>query len=69
MNKVDIKIGQSIYNDVAIINVDKADGSTANFLYEGLPKTINISTNIVDTNITSTISKTRTIITSISLEG
>lgn len=69
MPNVNIKIGQSSYYNIAVINVDKVDGGTANFLYEGLPKTMNVSTNIVDTKVKSTISRTRTITTSISLEG
>ena len=40
MKTVNIKIGKTTYSDVSVLNVDKASGGTANFIYEGDRKSV-----------------------------
>ena len=68
MEKVDIKIGTNTYTDVSIINVDKADGGKANFIYDGITFPYEIKDNLTNHSINSLVSSNEPIIiTSIEL--
>lgn len=67
MDKVNIKLGQNIYNDVSIINVDKAEGGTANFVYDGINNPIQITSSIYQNTYKTTVNRTPTITTTIEL--
>ena len=70
MEKVDIKIGATTYSGVSIINVDKADGGTADFVYGGITDPYIIIETFTNYNVTSkgTINEPK-ITTSIELGG
>lgn len=53
MEKVDIKIGKNTYSGVSIINVDKADGGTADFVYGGITDPYIIIGTFTNYNVTS----------------
>lgn len=67
MDKVNIKIGQIVYSDVSIINVDKADGGTANFVYDGVNNPIQLSSSIYQNTHKTTVNITPTFTTHIEL--
>ena len=53
MEKVNIKIGQTTYSDVSVLNVDKANGGSANFIYNGVVAPAKISTYMDSIGVTS----------------
>lgn len=67
MEKVNIKIGQTTYSDVSVINVDKASGGTANFVYEGITFPYVIKDTLTNYGVTSRLTNNTKLITSIEL--
>ena len=63
MEKVDIKIGTNTYSDVSVINVDKADGGTANFIYDGIIAPYKIKSSFKNYNVKSKVTYTEPKIT------
>ena len=53
MKKVDIKIGENIYSGVSTINVDKAAGGTADFVYGGITDPYIIIETFTNYNVAS----------------
>ena len=69
MEKVDLKIGTATYSDVSVINIDKADGGTANFIYEGITAPYRIKSSFTNYNVNSKVTYNEPkITTSIKLE-
>ena len=63
MSTVNVKIGDNIYNYVSTINVDKAEGGSANFIYEGNIFPYVIKDTFTNYSINSLVSSNEPILT------
>lgn len=69
MATVNVKLGSNIYNNISVINVDKAEGGSASFIYEeNKNRPLIITTNTTTIQKKNLISERVVIRTSLELE-